>query len=37
MPERPPLIGTIFISHPWALVVLLAVVAGYVVYTTKRR
>ncbi len=38
MPEPPPLIGTIFLSHhPWALVVVLAIAAGYVLYTNSRR
>jgi protein-S-isoprenylcysteine O-methyltransferase Ste14 len=36
MPASDPLIGTIFLSHhPWALVVLLAIAAGYVLYNRR--
>jgi hypothetical protein len=37
MPALHPLIGRIFLAdHPWVLVVLLAIAAGYVLYTNRR-
>jgi protein-S-isoprenylcysteine O-methyltransferase Ste14 len=37
MPDAHPMIGTIFLSHhPWVLVVVLAIAAGYVLYTNRR-
>ena len=38
MPGPHPLIGRIYLAHhPWVLVVLLAIAAGYVLYTNRRR
>jgi hypothetical protein len=38
MPHAHPLLGRIYLAHhPWALVVILAIAVGYVLYTNRRR